>query len=96
MNNFGPIQSGAVVGFLPAAMLTLNVLVTTVLKAEVVQGHLYTEDGPFPLFLVCGIFLIVGGAICAAFGSLVWTILAAVSNRNWEKFEAANEEINQQ
>lgn len=86
VKKYRPWYSGAVVGFLVPALLILKEITTTVLiKGEIVQGELYCEDGPFIFFLGSAIVLAVSGAVCALVGSLTWTILSVLSNRNWDK-----------
>ena len=90
VKKYRPWYSGAVVGFMVPALLILNEITTTVIKGEMVQGELYYEDGPFIFFLGSAIILVVSGAVFALVGSLTWTILSVLGNRNWDKFEAAN------
>jgi hypothetical protein len=88
---FQPWYSGAAVGFAAPALLSLNLVATTVMKAEIVQGELYTEDGPLMLFAGGAMLMVVPGGILAIVGAAVWTALAAISQRNWDKFDAVRD-----
>ena len=88
IKKFRPWYAGAVVGYLLPALLILNVLVSTVVKAEIVQGKLYHESGPGFFVFNCAIVFIISGGICALLFAFVWTILVSVSKRSWDKYEA--------
>ena len=65
-----PIETGAITGFSWPAALCFSVIVITVRKAEIVQGELYTEDGPGMFFLGCALFLIFFGGLLSLLGAI--------------------------
>ena len=65
-----PIATGAITGFSGPAALLFGIIVSTVLKAELVQGHLYCEDGPGVFFAGCAIFLIIFGGLLSILGAI--------------------------
>ena len=67
---FNPITTGAITGFSWPATLCFCTIVTTVRKAEIVQGELYTEDGPGMFFAACAIALIVFGGLFSLLGTI--------------------------
>lgn len=65
-----PIATGAITGFSCPVAICFSAIVTTVRKAEIVQGHLYTEDGPAMLFVGCAYFLIIFGGLFSILGAI--------------------------
>lgn len=65
-----PITTGAITGFSWPAALCFCAIVTTVREAEIVQGQLYTEDGPVAFFAGCAIFLTVFGGLFSILGMI--------------------------
>ena len=76
-----PIATGAITGFSWPATLCFCAIVTTVRKAEIVQGELYNEDGPGMFFAACAIFLIVFGGLFSLLGAIGGAAIHFANNK---------------
>ena len=76
-----PIATGAITGLSWPATLCFCAIVTTVRKAEIVQGELYTEDGPGMFFVACAIFLIVFGGLFSVLGAIGGAAIHFANNK---------------
>ena len=65
-----PIVTGVITGFCWPVAFMFSVIVVTVRKAEIVQGQLYTEDGPGMFFMACALFLIFFGGLLSLLGAI--------------------------
>ena len=57
-------------GFVVATVLILALVVFVVIKAPLVQGQLYYEDGPAAFFFILFIFWLIASSVAAMMGML--------------------------